>query len=178
MATIAALVGDMFEDVEFAEPVKAFREAGHTVVTVGLRAGATVHGERGKETAHIDRAVADVGAGDFDALFIPGGFSPDRLRIDEDAVRFVGDFVRSNKPVFAICHAPQLLITARVLAGRQVAGWRSIIQDITNAGATYVDRDVVIDGNLISSRGPKDIPAFIRASLARLSELAAAVSPA
>ncbi len=105
---------------------------------------------------------------DFDALLIPGGYSPDKLRADEDAVRFVKDFVESGKPVFSICHAPQLLITAQVLKGRKVTGWKSIVQDIKNAGAIFLDQEVVEDGNLISSRSPQDIPAFIRAMLKKL----------
>ncbi len=90
--------------------------------------------------------------------------------MDEDAVRFVAKFVQSGKPVFAICHAPQLLITAQVIRGRKVTGYKSIIQDIKNAGAEYYDREVVEDGNLITSRDPRDIPAFIDASLNKLKQ--------
>jgi protease I len=116
----------------------------------------------------IDQAVKDVSVADFDALLIPGGYSPDRLRADADAVRFAKEFVESGKPVFAICHAPQLLITAQVLQGRKITGWKSVIQDIKNAGAEFIDQEVVEDGNLISSRSPRDLPAFIRASLRKL----------
>jgi protease I len=91
------------------------------------------------------------------------------LRANADAVRFAKEFVESGKPVFAICHAPQLLITAQVLQGRRITGWKSIVQDIKNAGAEFIDAEVVEDGNLISSRSPQDIPAFIRASLKRLT---------
>jgi protease I len=175
MARIAALVGEMFEDAEYAEPAKAFKNAGHEVVTVGLQAGSVVKGERGRESAKIDRSFKDVSINDFDAIFIPGGYSPDHLRVDESAVNFTRDFVLSNKPVFVICHAPQLLITANVLKGRKITGWKSVIQDIKNAGATYVDQEVVEDANIISSRSPKDLPAFIKACLNRLSEVYAAV---
>jgi protease I len=99
---------------------------------------------------------------------IPGGYSPDRLRVSEHAVTFVRDFVNSGKPVFAICHAAQLLITAQVLQGRTVTGWKSIVQDIKNAGANFVDQEVVEDGNLITSRNPQDIPAFVERSLKKL----------
>jgi protease I len=106
---------------------------------------------------------------DFDALLIPGGYSPDKLRVYEEAVRFVKDFVESGKPVFTICHGPQLLITAQVLKGRTITGYTSIIQDIKNAGATFVDADVVVDKNLISSRTPADLPSFIAAALNALA---------
>jgi protease I len=116
----------------------------------------------------IDQAVADASSEDFDALLIPGGFSPDKLRVDENAVAFVKAFIDGNKPVFAICHAPQLLITADVLRGRTITGYTSIIQDIKNAGATFVDQEVVVDGNLVTSRNPGDLPAFTNACLEKL----------
>lgn len=168
MATIAAIVADWFEDPEYTEPVKAFTKAGHRVVNVGLEKGKTVTGKHGA-TATIDAAVAEAGVKDYDALLIPGGYSPDQLRVDNDAVNFAKEFVESGKPVFVICHGPQLLITADILRGRKITGWKSIVQDIRNAGAEYHDREVVVDGNLISSRHPGDIPAFNEAALKRLS---------
>ncbi len=164
MSRIAVLITDMFQDVEYAKPAEAFRKAGHELLPVGLHAGSTVRGEHGLMVA-IERAVRDVRSRDFDALFIPGSYSPDKLRTDPDAVEFVRDFMQEEKPVPAICHAPRILITAKVLAGRRVAGWKSIAQDIRNAGAEYVDGKVVVDRNLVSSRKPEDIPAFVRASL-------------
>jgi len=116
----------------------------------------------------VDESVKDASVHGFDALLIPGGYSPDKLRADENAVRFAGDFVRSGKPVFAICHAPQILISADVIRGRRITGWKSIVQDIKNAGAEFLDQDVVEDGNLISSRHPGDIPVFVEATLKRL----------
>jgi protease I len=169
MSRIAVIITDMFQDVEYERPAEAFRKAGHELTHVGLRAGSLVKGEHGM-MVRIDRAVKDVSVGDFDALFIPGGYSPDKLRVDEAAVRFTGEFVASGKPVFAICHAAQLLITARVLEGRRVTGWKSIIQDIRNAGAEYIDEEVVVDGNLVSSRKPEDIPAFVKAALEMLEK--------
>ena len=162
------MITDMFQDVEYQKPADAFRNAGHELVHVGLREGVPVKGEHGT-IVKTDRAAHDVSASGFDALFIPGGYSPDKLRIDPDAVRFAKEFFTSNKPVFAICHAPQILITAQVLKGRRVTGWKSIEQDIRNAGAEYVDREVVVDKNLVSSRKPDDIPAFIREALAMLA---------
>jgi protease I len=170
MKRIAALITDLFEDVEYAQPAEAFRKAGHTVVTIGLTTGATVTGKTQHSKVRIDQAVKDVSVGDFDALFIPGGYSPDKLRVDPAAVEFVRSFVESGKPVLGICHAAQLLITARVLQGRKITGYVSIIQDIRNAGAEFVDAEVVEDENLLFSRNPKDIPAFIRASLRKLEE--------
>jgi protease I len=168
MSTIAVIITDMFEDVEYTKPAEAFRNAGHTLVHIGLKKGSTVHGKKDRTPVQIERSVREARPDDFDALFIPGGYSPDKLRVDDDAVRFARDFLNSGKPVFAICHAAQLLITADVLKGRRVTGWKSIIQDIKNAGAEYVDAEVVEDGNLISSRSPPDIPAFVRAALKKL----------
>jgi len=165
---IAAILTDLFEDSEYTEPVQAFVDDGHTVVNIGLESGKTVKGKKKGTEVVIDRAVSEVGVNDFDALLIPGGFSPDQLRVDDQAVDFTADFVKSGKPVFAICHAGQLLITAKVLQGRKFTGYTSIIQDIKNAGAEFVDQEVVVDGNLISSRNPDDLPAFIRESLAKL----------
>ncbi|MDD5170133.1 MAG: type 1 glutamine amidotransferase, partial [Syntrophales bacterium] len=141
---------------------------GHEIVHIGLRAYDVVKGKKRQTPVKIDRAVKDLSIDEFDAIFIPGGYSPDILRADEDAVRFVGDFVKSGKPVFVICHGPQLLITARVLKGRKITGWKSIRQDIINAGAEFIDREVVEDGNIVSSRSPTDIPAFISVSLKKI----------
>ena len=168
MSRIAVMITDWFEDSEYTEPAEAFRSAGHSLVHVGLQAGQTVRGKKAETPVTIDKAAGEVTVNDFDALLIPGGYSPDKLRVDEDAVRFSGDFVRSGKPVFAICHAPQLLITADVLRGRTLTGYNSIVQDIKNAGANFIDREVVEAGNLISSRNPGDLPAFIAAALRRL----------
>ncbi len=169
MSKVAVIVTDLFEDAEYSDPAKAFTEAGHELVHVGLKAGKTVKGKKKDTPVKIDMAVKDVSVDDFDALLIPGGYSPDKLRVDPDATAFAGEFLRSDKPVFAICHAAQLLITADVLRGRRLTGWKSIIQDIKNAGAEFVDAEVVEDGNLISSRHPGDLPAFIEACLKRLA---------
>ena len=168
MSKIAVIIGDYFEDVEYTEPAKSFKSAGHEIIHVGLEKGKTVKGKKKETPVKIDQSVKEVSVDDFDALLIPGGFSPDNLRVDENAVSFVRSFVKSEKPVFAICHAPQILITADVVRGRKVTGYKSIVQDIKNAGAQFIDQEVVEDGNLISSRNPNDIPAFIKASLARL----------
>jgi len=168
MSRIAVILADMFEDSEYTEPAKAFRDKGHSLVHVGLEEGETVKGKKEGTPVKIDKAVHDVSVEDFDALLIPGGYSPDKLRAYDKPVEFVKQFVKSGKPVFAICHAPQLLITADVLKGRKVTGWKSIVQDIKNAGAEFVDDKVVEDKNLVSSRQPGDLPEFIAASLSRL----------
>ena len=168
MSKIGVLIGPKFEDVEYTKPSNAFKEAGHELTRIGLEEGQTVKGKEEKTKVTVEKSAKDVSVDDFDAIFIPGGCSPDKLREDQNVVKFVKEFVESDKPVFAICHAPQLLITAQVLKGRRVAGWKSIIQDIKNAGAEYVNEEVVEDGNIISSRGPDDIPAFIEASLKKL----------
>ena len=168
MSKIAVIITDFFEDSEYTEPAEAFKKAGHELIHVGLEEGKTVKGKKMETPVQIDKAVKNVSVEDFDALLIPGGYSPDKIRVDENAVRFTKEFVQSNKPVFLICHAAQLLITANVLKGRKVTGYTSIVQDIKNAGAEYFDQEVVIDGNLVSSRNPGDLPAFIEASLKKL----------
>jgi protease I len=170
MALIGVLIDTDFEDSEYSIPADAFKKAGHSITHIGLSKGIQVHGKRGNSSALIDTVVDDAKVDSFDAIFIPGGYSPDHLRVNEKAVSFVEQFVKSNKPVFAICHAPQLLITARVLKGRTVTGWKSLIQDIKNAGAEFVDKEVVVDGNLVSSRNPNDIPAFVSTCLSMLKK--------
>ena len=168
MKKIAVIVADLFEDVEYTQPAKAFEDAGHELIHIGLKSGETVKGKKENTPVKIDTVFKDVSVDDFDALLIPGGYSPDKLRADDRAVEFTRQFFESGKPVFAICHAPQILITADLIRGRKITGWKSIIQDIKNAGAEFVDEEVVIDGNLISSRQPADLPAFIKASLQKL----------
>jgi protease I len=165
MSKIASIMTDWFEDVEYTEPAEKFESNGHQVIRVGLKAGQEVEGKRHQTKVKIDRAVDDVSPDDFDALLIPGGYSPDKLRAHDEPVAFVRDFMAAGKPVFSICHGPQLLITADVLRGRRITGYKSIIQDIKNAGAEFEDAEVVRDGNLISSRDPGDLPAFTQAAL-------------
>ncbi len=162
------IITNMFEDSEYSKPVNAFKKAGHKIIRVGLKEGEVVKGKKKGIPVKIDKAVTDVSVEDFDALLIPGGYSPDKLRANEDAVKFTKEFAESGKPIFSICHGPQLLITADVLKGRKITGWKSIIQDIKNAGAEFIDKEVVVDKNLVSSRHPGDIPAFIRESLKKL----------
>jgi protease I len=169
---VAMLVTNGFEQVELTEPRKALREVGANVDIVSLKKEAVKawnHGEWGEEfevDVHIDAAKID----DYDALVLPGGvMNPDYLRLDARAVDFVAKFVRSGKPVAAICHAPWTLIEADVVRGRRLASYPSLRTDLVNAGARFVDEPVVVDKNLITSRRPDDLPAFCQALLASLS---------
>jgi len=164
MANIAVVLGNMYHDKEFEVPAEAFKKAGHKVTLVGAEAGSTVDGLYGGKQK-IEVSVDDAKAEDFDALFIPGGFSPDILRADQRFVTFARKFAYLDKPIFAICHGPQLLINAEVLRGRRVTGYTSIQIDLKNAGAQVFDEEVVVDGGLVTSRTPDDLDAFTRASL-------------
>lgn len=165
MAKIATVITDYFEDVEYTDPAKAYKDAGHDVVTIGDETGKTVKGKQGDATIKIDKGIDEVSPADFDALFIPGGFSPDILRADDRFVSFAKHFMDEKKPVFAICHGPQLLITAKSLEGRGVTGYKSIMVDLEYAGAKVQDKEVfVCQDQLVTSRQPDDIPAFIKES--------------
>jgi len=166
---IACVITDMFEDVEYTDPVKAFKDAGHEVVTIEKEKGKEVTGKQKETTVKIDASIDDVNPDNFDALFIPGGFSPDQLRADDRFVAFAKHFMDVKKPVFAICHGPQLLITAKTLEGRKATGYKSIHVDMEYAGANVQDEEVVVCNNqLVTSRQPDDIPAFNREALTLL----------
>ncbi|ALS75125.1 cysteine protease [Planococcus rifietoensis] len=166
MAKIATLITDMFEDVEYTEPAKAFNEAGHELINIEMEAGKKVTGKQGEAVVTIDKGIDDVNPDEFDALLLPGGFSPDQLRADDRFVTFTKAFMDAKKPVFAICHGPQLLITAKALEGRKATGFKSIQVDMEYAGATVVDEEVAVcQDQLVTSRQPDDIPAFNRESL-------------
>jgi protease I len=170
MAKVAFVLADAYEDSEFRVPYDRVKQAGHEPVVVGVKAGATVKGKRGDDSAEIEESAADVSADDFAALVIPGGYSPDKLRMHESVVDFVRAFFAADKPVAAICHAASLLVEADALRGRTVTSWPSVRKDCTNAGATWVDRQVVLDGNLVTSRKPDDLDAFCKALLAEIAE--------
>ena len=170
---IACVLGPKFEDSEFKDPYEAFRAASHEVTVVGLEAGAQLEGDKGKVKATIDKSFKDVKPDQFDALFIPGGSSPDKLRAHEDAVAFVKAFMRAGKPVFAICHGPQLLLSADEYKSHRMTAWKTIQGDLKRAGANVVDEEVVVDRNLVTSRQPSDIPVFIRESLKVLDQVPA-----
>ena len=170
IAFLAAAEG--IERVELTEPWAAVVEAGGSPVLLSPEKGEVQtfdHLDKA-ETLPVDKAVKDADLADYDALVLPGGVAnPDALRLDGDAVGFIRDFVGTGKPVAAICHAPWTLVEAGVLQGRTLTSWPSLRTDITNAGATWVDQQVVKDGNLITSRNPDDLPAFTKALLDALA---------
>jgi protease I len=172
---VACVLGDGFEDSEFRIPYDKLKAAGHDVVVIGPSKDAKLEGKKGKEALAPDVAIDDVRPESFDALFIPGGHSPDHLRADERFVAFVRGF--RDKPVLAICHGPQLLITADLVHGRTLTAWKTVQVDLRNAGATVVDRDVCVDRNFVTSRKPEDLDAFMRASLLLLSNGARTHAP-
>jgi len=172
---IAALIGDGFEESELTEPRRALEEAGAVVTIVGIdeKALQKIRGKRGLDegaSAKAEELVADCTAEDFDALLIPGGTSPDHIRMNKDVQRFVREFDAAKKPMFVICHGPQVLISAQIVRSRQLTGAHSIADDIRNAGGLYRDQPVVQDSNWISSRDPQDLPQFNRAILEKLAQ--------
>jgi protease I len=176
---VAALVGDGFEESELLDPKRALEEAGAIVTIVGVddRALQKIRGKKGLDEGQSVKAeeiVADVTADDFDALLIPGGASPDHLRMNKDVQRFVREFDLAKKPMFVICHGPQILISAQLVRGRTLTGFASIADDIRNAGGLYRDQPVVSDGNWVTSRNPQDLMLFNRAILEKLATSGAA----
>jgi deglycase len=162
---VAILATDGFEQSELLEPRQALDEAGARTEVVSLKSGkikAWNHKEWGESVA-VDKTVDSIDAKDYDALLLPGGvMNPDNLRMDSTAVAFVKAFFDANKPVAAICHGPWTLIEAGAVKDRTLTSWPSLKTDIQNAGGTWVDQDAAVDGNLVTSRNPKDIPAFNR----------------
>jgi protease I len=156
------------ERVELTDPWYSVTDAGHTAELLSTESGEVQtfdHLDRA-ETRPVDKVVGDASVDDYDALVLPGGVAnPDALRLDESAVAFVRDFAASGKTVAAICHAPWVLVEADSLRGKRVTSWPSLRTDIRNAGGEWVDEEVVVDGNLITSRNPGDIPAFTKALL-------------
>jgi protease I len=166
-----------FEQSELLKPREALESAGFKTTVASPESGEIKgwdHTDWG-ESVKVDKKIEDVSADDFDALVLPGGqMNPDNLRMNETAVNLVRSFVGSGKPVAAICHGPWLLAEADVLKGRTVTGWPSIRTDLRNAGATVVDKEVAVDGNLITSRKPDDIPAFSEAVIEAVNGMAKA----
>lgn len=160
---VAVLVTDGFEQVELTSPVKRLKEEGADVSIVSLKGGSVKGWDKTDwgEEVESDLRVAEANANLFDALVLPGGvMNPDKLRMDKDAVSFVRTFVESGKPVASICHGPWTLVEAGVVDGRRMTSYPSIRTDLTNAGADWVDEEVVVDRGLVTSRNPGDLPAF------------------
>jgi deglycase len=168
---VAILVEDEFEDRELTGPLEALRAAGADVTIVGATKGASYRGKRGDATVTSDLAAGDARMRDFDALIIPGGHAPDKMRLRHAMVDLTREAMEAGKPVAAICHGPQLLISANALRGRTLTCWPSIAIDVKNAGGLYVDKPVVEDGNLITSRKPDDVPVFSDAIIRALSRV-------
>jgi protease I len=166
---VIILVEDEFEDRELTGPLDALRAAGAEVTVVGSTAGAQYRGKRDGTIITADTSAGAVRMKDFDALVIPGGHAPDKMRMRHAMVDLARDAMDTHKPVAAICHGPQLLISANALRGRTLTCWPSIAIDVKNAGGMYVDKPVVEDGNLITSRKPDDVPVFSEALVRALT---------
>jgi protease I len=171
---VLILATDGFEQSELFKPRQALIDAGVRVTLASIKTDpiqGVVNDSEKAETITPDITLEQVDINDYDALLLPGGVgNPDKMRLEEAAVNIVEDFVDADKTVAAICHAPWLLVEADVVDGRRVTSWPSVRTDLTNAGADVVDEEVVVDGNLITSRKPDDIPAFIDALLKALAE--------
>ncbi len=171
---IAALIGDGFEEADLTEPRRALEEAGAVVTIVGIdeKGRQKIRGKRGLDEGQAMKAeelVSDCTGEDFDALLIPGGTSPDRIRTDREVQRFLRELDAAKKPIFAVGHGAQVLISAQLVRSRQVTGAASIADDIRNAGGLYRDQPTVTDSNWVTTRGGEDMPQFNRAMLEKLA---------
>ena len=170
MAKVAFILDDMYEDSEFRVPFDRVKEAGHEPVVIGLEAGKQLKGKSDGDTVTTDQAIDDVSAEEFAALVIPGGYSPDKIRMNDKMVRLTQSLNEARKPIAAICHAGWMLAEADIIKGKTVTSWPSIRTDLVNAGAEWVDQEVVEDGNLITSRKPDDLEAFTKALLSQIEQ--------
>ena len=168
---IACLLADGFVDSEFQIPCDWLTAAGYTVEIIGAKAGETLKGYKGRETALVDLAIDEADVESYEGLLIPGGHSPDALRVDDRFVEFVRAFDATGRPLAAVCHGPQLLLTAELQRGRTLTAWPTVQGDLRQAGANVVDRDVVVDDNWITSRKPEDLEAFTSKFVEELGEL-------
>ena len=166
---IAILAEEGFEDSEVIEPMRAMKDAGARVVVVGSGSQESYRGKRGKATIKADVTADKVSAEDFDAIIIPGGYASERMRLHQSMVDLIRKAHDLGKVVAAICHGPQLLISADIVRGRRVTSWPSVAVDLKNAGADWTDEPLVQDGNLITSRKPADLPRFNKAILEALT---------
>ena len=172
MARVAILLDEGFEDSELRVPWDRLLRAGHAVTIVGRSEGAVLTGKRGLERVTVDAGIGSIAPEGFDAVVIPGGRSPARLVEDPRMVAFARAFFRTGKPLAAVCHGPQLLAAAGVVHGRTLTSWPAISDELVGAGARWLDREVVEDGQLVTSRRPADLEAFSAALLRRLDALA------
>lgn len=166
---IAIFIEKLYEDLEFWYPKLRMKEAGAEVVVIGPKKD-TYKGKNGLE-ASADQSIVAVKPEEFHALIMPGGYSPDHMRRTPEMVDFVKKMYDEGKPIAAICHAPWMLASAGILKGKKATSYFSIKDDIKNAGAEWIDKEVVVDGNIITSRNPDDLPAFCKAIIEALSEV-------
>jgi len=168
---VAVIVADGFEQSEFTSPYDALKKAGVQVDVISLKKGKVKgwdHKQWGNEYP-VDKVIDDVNSNSYDAVVLPGGvMNPDQLRINEKVVQFVADMMKAEKPVAAICHGPWTLVETGTLGEKTLTSYPSIKSDLINAGAKWVDKEVVVDGNLITSRKPADLPAFCNEMLAAI----------
>jgi protease I len=167
---IAILVEEDFEDSELIEPMRAMKNASAKVLIVGSGSKETYRGKRGSVTVIVDATADKVKAEDFDAIIVPGGYAADRMRLHQSMVELVRKAYELGKVVAAICHGPQLLISAEIVRGHRVTSWPSLVVDLRNAGADWVDAPVAQDGNIITSRKPADLPRFNKAIIEALRD--------
>jgi protease I len=167
---VAILVEQDFEDVELTEPLKAMKDAGAQIFIVGSGSQTSYQGKRGKATIKVDIDADKVRAEDFDAIIIPGGYAPDKMRLHQPMIDLVKKAHDLGRLIAAVCHGPQLLISAGIVSGRRLTSWSSIAIDLKNAGAIWVDEPIVRDGNIITSRRPSDLPVFNSAVIQALSQ--------
>ena len=167
---IAILAEQDFEDSELIEPMRALKNAGAKVLIVGSGSQETYKGKRGSATVRVDAIADNVKAEDFDAIIVPGGYAPDKMRLHQPVIDLVRKAHDAGKVIAAICHGPQLLISADIVRRRRLTSWPSIAIDLKNAGANWVDAPVVQDRNLITSRKPADLPRFNKAIIEALRD--------
>lgn len=165
---VAFLLADDFEDSEMKVPYDEVIKAGHQADVIGVVKGETLLGKKKKVSYAADKAIAEVKAGEYDAIVIPGGSSPENLRANADILKFVTEANKAGKPIASICHGPQILISADLLKGRTITAYPPLKDDVVNAGAEFKDQEVVVDRNYITSRTPEDEPAFVRELLKAL----------
>jgi len=167
---IAILAEEDFEDSELIEPMRGMKNAGARVLIVGSGSQRSYKGKRGSAAVSVDATADNVKAEDFDAVIVPGGYAPDKMRLHRSMVELVRKAHDLGKVIAAICHGPQLLISAEIVRGRRVTSWPSIAVDLRNAGAEWIDAPVVQDGNIITSRKPADLPRFNKAIIEALRD--------
>ncbi len=168
---IAIISTDGFEQSELLEPMKALKDAGHTTHIISIKEGKIKGWKDGKwgKALAVDHLASEVKAKDYDAVVIPGGvMNPDKLRTDKGVIALLKGFAKADKPIAAICHAPWVLIDAGIAKDKKLTSYKTIKADLVNAGAKWADKKVIVDGNLITSRQPEDIPAFNEAILKKL----------